>query len=436
MLYFNRYVNCGDGVFEYTTLRHNNVGSAPESFGYINVPWGGTRNTVLKDIVLSNVDGLDSSPVHPLPDWGAGTNSLLDNTGGFTVFAEDLLKPAGANHDNIYDNDALYPAGMVLTVNGDCYISGARFICPVTSSGAATVNSLPSKGLGALYVRLKGSTSGENSVVVSINHWNYNNGGKMYFYKEDQTLDQVKAALPTGSVIEVYYWEPGSGKPADDNLALGHVHGNASSTVSLARANYPRVRYGKAGRDYNVYTINSIPNIQSGDSYYFRQYFMMGELNGMNNTGTTYSPAVEENQYAAGARTGRVVKLYSDGSNKFGFALGSDSCGSSAGPSVCQGTTTPQTNSKALFQVQCGSSYVVSEDPYHFTPEPDDPTNPATRAWRSYVCVVDEIELTGIRPVWTLLGFFNSADCSVISTDYQYDETYCAQSPAEVSILR
>jgi hypothetical protein len=246
----------------------------------------------------------------------------------------------------------------------------------------------------------------------------------MYFYQEDQTLVEVRAALPKDSVITVYYWDPPiGGKPADDNLALGHVHGNASSTVSLARANYPRVRYGKAGRDYNVYTINSIPNIQSGDSYYFRQYFMMGELNGMNNTGTTYSPAVEENQYAAGARTGRVVKLYSDGSNKFGFALGSDSCGSSAGPSVCQGTTTPQTNSKALFQVQCGSSYVVTEDPYHFTPEPADSNAPENRVWRSYVC---DGEPVGTRPVWTLLGFFNSADCSVISTDYQYDGSYCA----------
>ena len=91
MLYFNRYVNCGDGVFEYTSLRHNNVGG-PDSFGYINVPWGGTRNTVLKDIVLSDGDGLASSPVHPLPDWSAGVGRHLPNTGGFTVFAEDLPK--------------------------------------------------------------------------------------------------------------------------------------------------------------------------------------------------------------------------------------------------------------------------------------------------------------------------------------------------------
>jgi hypothetical protein len=151
---------------------------------------------------------------------------------------------------------------------------------------------------------------------------------------------------------------------------------------------------------------------------------MMGEFNDMDSTGTTYSPAVEENQYAAGARAGRVVKLYSDGSNTFGFALGSDSCGSAAATLVCQGKTTPQTNSKALFQVQCGSSYVVTEDPYHFTPQPADPNDPSTRVWRSYVC---DGEPVGTRPVWTLLGFFDSADCSVISADYQYDETYCAQ---------
>jgi hypothetical protein len=56
MLNFNRYKDCGDGVFEYTTLRHNNVGNK-DSMTYLNVPWGGVRKSTLSDFVVPFTDG-------------------------------------------------------------------------------------------------------------------------------------------------------------------------------------------------------------------------------------------------------------------------------------------------------------------------------------------------------------------------------------------
>ena len=108
MLYFNRYVNCGDGVFEYTTLRHNNVGSE-EVFGYLNVPWGGTRTSVLGDVVITHKITQEEKVVYPLDSWSAGVTIPLKDTMGYTVFAEDLPKNENPLHDTLYP----IPDGLV-----------------------------------------------------------------------------------------------------------------------------------------------------------------------------------------------------------------------------------------------------------------------------------------------------------------------------------
>ena len=78
MLYMNRYVNCGDGVIEHTMLRHNIQGSST-TYGYLNVPWGGTRASVLRDIVITSASN-GHELVSPLPPWGAGSDRQLKDT--------------------------------------------------------------------------------------------------------------------------------------------------------------------------------------------------------------------------------------------------------------------------------------------------------------------------------------------------------------------
>ena len=152
MLYVNRYINCGDGTFEYTTLRHNIIGSGT-TFGYMNVPWGGTRRSTMGDMILSEPNG-DLIPSYSIPPFNTGATSPTKDLGGFTVFAEGLPKPAGPNHDQLY----LVPAGVTLTRNGaECGYQGGsldRYYCDlVVQTGAGVA---PNEGRPGLIVRLEG----------------------------------------------------------------------------------------------------------------------------------------------------------------------------------------------------------------------------------------------------------------------------------------
>lgn len=227
------------------------------------------------------------------------------------------------------------------------------------------------------------------------------------------TLAQVQEALTVGTKVDAFYYlPPESGKPEEDNLALAHVHGNSWN------GNYPRIRYGAAGRDYNVYTVNDNPRIDAGSTYYYRQYFMMDAYTEMKTKGAQWGPEALKATKTVGTIKGRAIQLYKSASaatSTFGHIIEGDTCrseGVSATP-ICEGMTTPQENSKALFEIRCGESFAVTEDMYYFSP--DGPP------YRSYVCdgMVDQ------RPQWTLLGYFPEGSCSAIGSGYQYDDQYC-----------
>ena len=409
MLYLNRYVNCGNGVFEYTTLRHNIAGSG-ETFTYMNVPWGGTRRSVLGDIVLTKKSTQELVPVYPLKGWGEGLVTPLKDTMGFTVFAEDLSKNSNPLHDQPYTD---LPNGLNLQRdNKDCYCEGKcrkahnRYVCPLVSQ-TVNVRWSPNRGSPGLIVRLEGEDSKE-SIIAGVRHWAGNN--RLYFYQSDDlTLAKVKAALTKGTKINVFHYYPSDeGKPEEDNLALAHVHGGQDGAGS-----YPRVRYGMAGRDYNVYTINDLPRIKPGSTYYYRQYFMMDRYTEMKAKGMDWATETTKATKGQGAIDGRSVTLYSSSTNAFGFAVSGDACRRADAVQVCEGWTTPKSNWKPLFEIYCGNAHVVTDNLYHFSP--------AGPPYRSYVCD----GLSDTRPVWTLLGYFPGDGCNDIASDYVYDADYC-----------
>jgi len=414
MLYFNRYVNCGDGVFEYTTLRHNNVGSE-EVFGYLNVPWGGTRRSVLGDVVITNKYTQEENVVYPLDSWSDGTATALKDTMGYTVFAEDLPKGAQPLHDTPYP----LPDGLDLTIGGSqCYCEGNcknpnnRYVCQLAPQ-PINIGWSPNRGSPGQIVRLEGQDSGK-SVVAGIRHWAGNS--KLYFYQSDVlTLDKVREALtPNTKVNVLHYLPPESGKPLEDNLALAHVHGGQNGAGGM-----PRVRYGAAGRDFNVYTINDVPKIPGGSTYYYRQYFMMDAYTEMKSKGPQWAPEAVKATKGVGTIEGRTVQLFksvADSSNSatFGHTIQGDTCRVPGGATpTCEGTTTPEANSKALFQIRCGDNYAVTENMYYFSP--------SGPPYRSYVCD----GMGDIRPEWTLLGYFPVDSCNAIGSGYQYDAEYC-----------
>ena len=324
---------------------------------------------------------------------------------GYTVFAEDLPKSADGDGDPFTD----LPEGLTLTLQNNCFSAGARIVCPLvptTDPGLA-----PNKGPSGLVVRLGGSTG--DSVIVSVNHWAHQ-GDKMYLYQEwpvssnwdagSVTVEDINTALLTGNnTIEVQIYVPSRGFPEEDNLALAHVHGIH---------NGQRIRYGTSARDYNVYTVNALsPSISSGDSLYYKQYFVMDRYTEMANRLPQWAAETETGVVAQGTVTGRTINLYSDGSSTFGHTFEDRECGENS--FVCEGNTTPQDNTTALFQVRCGSSLAVTNDLYVFTPT----GSPV----RSYVCD----GMSDVRPVWILLGFFDIGACAGIATGYELDEGLC-----------
>jgi hypothetical protein len=432
MLYLNRYVNCGNGVIEHTTMRHSNVGN-PEDYTYLNVPWGGTRNTVLQDIVVtSDTDG--HLVPFTLPSFGSGTARSLKSTLGYTVFAEDLPKSSDIDGQPYPLAANVEPSTLQRNGANCAYETGSnRFRCGLAAqigSGADTLS--PNMGEPGVIVRLTGQDCDgcDCSIIAGVRHWAYSGDAtnyNLYFYDgkrsesdlaPELSLAEVQACLPPKSPITVSYSEPPTGKPKEDNLALAHIHGGQDSVDGSSTNGYPRVRYGKADRDFNAYTINTVPLIRGGDTYSYRQYFIMDSYTEMYTRGPEWAPRATEDQYAAGERTGRIVELYSDGSRIFGFTIDNEACSPASGSPtlVCQGRTTPQPLHKALYQIQCGSSFAVSDDLYYFSP--------MGLPRRSYVCDGGGLA-GGTRPVWTLLGFFDATECAAIKS-YRYNETYCS----------
>jgi len=408
MLYLNRYINCGNGVFEYTSLRHNIVGSS-DTVGYMNVPWGGTRASVLGDVVLTKSSTQEHKVVYPLNGWGSGDVTPLTDTMGYTIFAEDLPKNQNPLHDQPYP----LPSGLDLTIQNKCQCENScrnannRYVCKLVSQ-PGSIGWNPNRGDPGLVVRLEGLDTGK-SIVAGVRHWSGN--GRLYFYQSpDLTLSKVQAALTPGTKVNAYHYYPSNlGKPEEDNLAMAHVHGRLNT-----RGGYPRVRFGAAGRDYNVYTINDVPTIRPGDTYYYRQYFMMDSYTEMRDKGNYWSPEATKSTKTAGQIAGRSVTLYHSDSGTFGHGMEGEGCRAAGAVSVCEGSTTPQSNWKPLFEIRCGDTYAVTDDLYHFSP--------AGPPYRSYVCDGMGID---VRPVWTLLGYFPNSSCNAITSNHQYDTGYC-----------
>jgi len=414
MLFFNRYTNCGNGTIEHTTLRHRNMGGLNipgEPYDYFNVPWGGTRKSVLNDVVLTSTNN-GHHLLYPLEQWPALLHiTELRDTAGYTIFAQDLPKEQGMDHNTTYS----LPNNLDLTIDGNCKSNGVIdnreiYSCPLIKQAITHYGS----GLGV--VRMEGNTG--KSIIAGVVFFCRNN--RLYFYKSASlTLTEVREALPVGSTVKVYHWSPSSGEPEEDNLALAHVHGSPRHVAGFD----PRLRVGGTSykRDKNIYTINTIQSLHLGDSYHYRSYFSMDKYTEMATTGPYWASEAHDGKYGAGDEDflGRTVNLYSDGSSTFGFTIGEDKCSSTSASMICEGKTTPRPNYKAMFQIQCGEHYVVTDDLYYFSPDDS--------LIRSYAC-------SGLgaqeRPTWTLLGFFGSTECDEIkdkeeTEQYMYDGNFC-----------
>lgn len=432
VIYMDRYKDCGDGVMEYTTLRHVNVGNT-DKMDYLNVPWGGVRTSNLRDLVLTfNTDVATTATnsqelIEPILGWGNDNGypdhqnlPKIQETLGYAMFAEDLPTQNLPTFETPCSADNA-TACLELTFAGDCSESPNHteslgkytLRCPLVETILVkTGDSNPIKFTNP-------GTGAESTFTNGVHHWAWNSNSLYAFPDEDAAAFNEK--FGAGATVEVSYFDTAT-KTAEENLVLAHVYGTEEKWSS-------RLRFGSSSRDYTVYTVNSVPpDLTNGRTYFYRQYFIMDKYSEMSSKGPTwalqsyqevYDPYDESEEStiadeAIEAPSGRKVTLYSsDGSSTFGATLSGKTCNlNQEAVAQCEGTTTPRPGSKALYHIKCGNESYVGSDPYHFSP--------SGNVRRPYVCFNDST----VRATWDLLGFFPEGSCANIQQT-EYDAEYC-----------
>jgi len=211
-----------------------------------------------------------------------------------------------------------------------------------------------------------------------------------------------------------------------NNAALSYVHG-IHEEYSDPSHNYfrapSRIRFGKSGRDFTVFTVNGrITSTDSGNSFVHRQYLINDSLG---NIASQAQPLIREAQgdmLTQADFSGRSLTVYSENSSLFGVAaaskLGGTSTTCSTGTVQCTGSTVPTSGHVPFFAIKCGSLNYFGADKYHFAPSPD-----SAGFNRAYVC---DGQPVGVLPELKLLGFFpEDGSCGSLSSDAVYDSNFC-----------
>lgn len=160
-------------------------------------------------------------------------------------------------------------------------------------------------------------------------------------------------------------------------------------------------------RDSLLYTVSVYPDLQSGESLLYRQYFVVDKLINIDNKAASLVPESYQETIPLSNNSGRVVRLFSFDNvlSLFSATVDSFSCGH--GRVICSGSTTPQENTRPLYYITCGSKTYLGSDAYALSPDGS--------IRRPYVCD----EAFGTRPTFNLLGFFEEGSCqSLISANY------------------
>eukprot|EP00587_Corethron_hystrix_P003389 CAMPEP_0113328226 /NCGR_PEP_ID=MMETSP0010_2-20120614/19873_1 /TAXON_ID=216773 ORGANISM="Corethron hystrix, Strain 308" /NCGR_SAMPLE_ID=MMETSP0010_2 /ASSEMBLY_ACC=CAM_ASM_000155 /LENGTH=852 /DNA_ID=CAMNT_0000189473 /DNA_START=133 /DNA_END=2692 /DNA_ORIENTATION=+ /assembly_acc=CAM_ASM_000155 len=536
---FNRYKNCGNGVIEYTSVHHNNMGN---DFwpARIDNPLASIRFSNLRDVVVTDKkDGEEIIEPHELGryDLDVAFKKKATDTLGYITFAQDLpskntgkyplkdgvnivIHPLGCRNgppdlwgykilvvmcrieptveDNTSTRAALTFRGTPKPVslpnvvfkfktygsgaycrpfgsdvmcrldessmnnykNGEgnaniikfTSVYGATFTLtngvknwaiefngiysliykPGPDSSASTVNSVITGDPLAYTLSAErppgagGDVHAKNGTPQLILHIKDTGAWWMYFKPDpipgvsDLGAYMNNKFIP-GSTIEVLW---NTGMPTDHNTALTHVYGNEFSRVRGLTEGWPLVWVGNANegtkpRDLNVYSLVTTANDNyEGGSHYYRQYIIIDNFVGMSEKAQSWVDEVITDNYTVkkdwhSTPVGQTIDLIVSNGKTIVAKIGTNE--ESATQKVCSGSTTPNVNSKALFEVVCGDASYIGSDPYHFAP------NLQSGDKKPYICSNDNT----VRGTWTLLGFFPDSACAQIETGYTFDQTEC-----------
>lgn len=285
VIYFTRYINCGNGVIEVTSMLYNHAKHfvRNHTLDHMNIPWGGVRTSTLPDMLVTKPDDLSSlENLKPLPTFGAVLS--LPDTGGYTVFAtserkddkfslpfvmkEEQVDEQQDDHatsksttnlstDQCSSIDANATATCSKSSDATCHSTSnsSRVVTTqtkvkvplklVVAEGGAikrssqvislplapTVSILEGYQLPLTFINGRTRKSIE---VASVEHWN-NEG---IWFRTKATVDEINSAFAVGDEIIVEKRE---------RLGLAYIHGRNPRSL---------IKYGVAGnpaRDYTVF---------------------------------------------------------------------------------------------------------------------------------------------------------------------------------------
>lgn len=486
IIFVTRYAICGDGVLETTYAVHNmmtgrtnrksdqmtmapmtaaarthnnhtsrrrlqpmvdwaddEIEETPVSIGIISLPWGGVRTSTLRDVVISRPDGslLDSPPPRP-QGFGdpRGHAPRARDTGGFTIFAQDLPHPDntpefvlpcrlpdGQTVDFCSKKQMIETPGAtrpIFIVGQDnpahLDISWSRPWQDVIGLELQKTTPFHQSCLEC-QLQLTNPRTNATFPIKSVKYFIYQ-GTRFVFSPQNQgigALDKLNSIFKAGDTIEITLADRGL-KP-EDNLALTHVHGTDEEYNGSSYFRMPTgIRYGLSHhvRDYTVWTVNAFPKIDPGDTFVSRQYFMVNRYTKSARKAQEWVPETLQEQYDAGELPGNEIHLYAEnGGVSFGAIVGDEAC--ARGREICTGSTVPTGLLRALFQVQCAGESFIGWDRYHFSP-------PSSKEYatplRSYVCINQAID---VRPRFKLLGYFPEGECDILN-GFTLDESFCS----------
>ena len=291
-LFFTRYVNCGQGVLEITSMIYNhekNSQGPRHSLDFLNIPWGGVRTSILPDMLMTDPND-PNLLTHLTPIPRSGTTLPLAKTGGYTIFAtparkdesfempfilEEEEEEDGDIQDGDFGNSTVvqdaYDCNLNLASMGKNDDAGACFddstIASVTNTKDIKKNKKMMKSylklivaetnackeaasqvmmlsLTSTIVVLKGyhqspllfrNARTRHSIQVdSIEHWNQDG----IFFRTTATVEEINSAFAAGDEIIV---------EKHDRLGLAYVHGRDENSL----LHYWVAR--NSARDYTVF---------------------------------------------------------------------------------------------------------------------------------------------------------------------------------------
>lgn len=267
ILYFNDYRDCGDGIIEMTSVIHNAATDLNngDKVGYLNVPWSGIRQSTLRDVFTSERNGNLKMSFPPKEDFQSdGADVNLDDTGGFTVFAEKMIVPEEQYNQHTFGTQQIVPKDQY---DPQLKISFIIDKNPPSVPSLSLSSSLQKDNCMCVWIEqlpltiqtgcrdcelwFTNSRTLEQLYVQVVAHWIWNSN-QLCFCPENITSVEFNERWEEGDEILISY--ANVGKPIEQNLALSFIHGkqgNLDQRWSTTRSRHRRT--GSNKRDATIF---------------------------------------------------------------------------------------------------------------------------------------------------------------------------------------